>query len=205
MPIPSTRSIFSAQSTPAISFPEDHQRVLTDTAEQMAQERGTEYAKASAPRSPNPALSGNTVPMQTRLNWLAGRWKCNQFVGDALFTAGFQMPLVKMPDGSAHYLNAEKLPSRKDFFEIVTRRENIRAGDVLVLDYTNGSGENGAHTEIIQSIEPYTGTLRTIGAHANGATVGERRGLLQSPFAPGAFWSTHSAHVYILRPKKLLH
>jgi hypothetical protein len=178
--------------------------IIADTASRLIEERGAEYAKAAAPRTRNPQISGNVFPMQTRLGWLAGRWKCNQFVGDALYEAGYRMPTVRMPDGSVHYLNAEKLPHQRDFFDLITNRDEVLLGDVLVIDYLRGSGENGAHAEVIEATDPKTGSVRSLGAHEFGAEARERYGILGSSSSLGSFWQASSARIYVLRPKRLL-
>lgn len=178
---------------------------ITDAAIQIANERPADYAKDSAPRSLNPDLSGNKMPMQTRLGWLAGRWKCNQFVGDAMYEAGYRMPTLRMPDGSLHYMNAERLPAQKSHFDLITDRKAVRPGDLLVIDYHRGSGEDGAHVEIVGASGAKPGDLITVGAGKDGASLRERSGILSSASASGTFWANDSARVYILRPKMLLH
>src|SRR5689334_2576271 len=61
------------------------------------------YAFSNAPLSVNPELSGNTRPGISRPGWLKNVNKCNQFVGDVLFEAGFRVPVNRMGDGSVHY------------------------------------------------------------------------------------------------------
>ncbi|NDC37057.1 MAG: hypothetical protein EBZ48_03285 [Proteobacteria bacterium] len=170
------------------------------TASRLVSERAADYAKDAAPRSPNPQLSSNKVPLHTRLSWLAGRSKCNQFVGDVLYESGFRMPTLRMPDGSKHYMNAERLPSQRDHFQIVKNRDDVRPGDVLVIDYNGRNGENGAHTEIIGALGPKGGDLVTVGAHAEGAEVKDRHGILNTESNGGTFWKNASARVYVLRP-----
>jgi len=173
-------------------------------AESILLARGHEYAKASAPRSPHPELSGNKIPMQSTLGWLAGRAKCNQFVGDALFTAGFEMPTFRMQDGTKHYMNAERLPKQHLFFERITNSLAVQPGDLLVLDYYRRSGENGAHVEIVHSVDPISQTLITLSALGDGVAARERRGDLIGPSAPDGSWNTAEARIYLLRPVKLL-
>ncbi|MFM1848580.1 MAG: hypothetical protein RL417_2054, partial [Pseudomonadota bacterium] len=121
---------------------------IVSSAQAIARERGTEYSRASSPASPEPRLTGNRVPGETRLRWLQGHNKCNQFVGDTLFAAGFKMPLFEMGDGSHHYMHAAALPGQRDFFAPQRRIAEVESGDLLVIRHP-GRGENSGHVEII--------------------------------------------------------
>lgn len=170
-----------------------------------AQRLGRDYAQASAPRSPFAELTGNHLPERTRLMWLQNRNKCNQFVGDVLTQAGFRMPTYRMPDGSAHFVNAEALPKFTAYFERVTSLTGARPGDLLVLDYLDSVGENSAHVEIISAIDVARQVMRTVGAHRQGAYESDNSGLLSAlsyqPHNRSFSLSSRNAAAFILRPK----
>lgn len=165
---------------------------------------GPGYAWDAAPTSPYKNLSGNKVPGESRPSWLKNNNKCNQFVGDALTQAGLKMPTYKMTDGTEHYVNAERLPEYRGHFDRVTDPADIRPGDVFVLDYP-GTGESTAHTEVVTSFDPATGTLRSAGAHSDGAYEKDQSQLLQgAQLNPGGgYWESGGDKFYILRPKML--
>jgi hypothetical protein len=145
-----------------------HGKDIASAAKNRANNESWNYADSSAPTSPYENLSGNKEPGVTRPSWLKGLSKCNQFVGDALTEAGMQMPTNKMADGTEHYMNAESLPFQSDHFDRVTSEQDIKVGDVLVIDHPTG-GDGSAHTEIVTSVDP----LKTAGAHAYGAAETE--------------------------------
>ena len=125
------------------------------------------YAYANAPTSPYKELSGNRVPGTTRPAWLKNNWKCNQFVGDTLVQAGFEMPAWKMPNGTKHYVTAEQMPRFKNHFDRITDLNKMKPGDVFVLDRP-ATGEATAHTEIISKVHG-NGEFSSVGAHEDGA------------------------------------
>lgn len=147
-------------------------------AQALMQRSSGSYAKASVPTSPYPNLSGNSSPGNTPLKWLKNLNKCNQFVGDVLTYAGFAMPTWRMHDGSEHYMHAEALPSRSEFFERVDLA-SAKPGDLVVLDWES-KGENGAHVEIISAIDIEKRELITIGAQAKGAKERNSSYILQN-------------------------
>ncbi|MBK8480596.1 MAG: hypothetical protein IPL40_05415 [Proteobacteria bacterium] len=171
-----------------------------------AEQLGADYAVAGAPTSPHPALSHNRRPDQTRLEWLRGLNKCNQFVGDALAEAGWAMPTYRMPGGGQHYVNAEALPQQRRYFARITAVEQLRAGDVVVVDYP-GRGANTAHAEIITEHDPRRGTLQAAGAHAAGAYPREWSDLLDGATydSRNQCWKRYDgARIYLLRARRLL-
>jgi hypothetical protein len=161
------------------------------------------YAFANAPTSPYANLSGNRTPGVSRPSWLKNNNKCNQFVGDALTQAGMKMPTFKMTDGTEHYVNAERLPTYNKHFDRITDPQQIRPGDVFVLDYP-ARGESTAHTEVITGYDKTTGEMKTTGAHGDGAYEMNRGKWLDSMTydAANKRWTDPSGnHFYILRPK----
>lgn len=160
-------SIFQALEAGANPGPY-HGEDIANAAKNRANNDPLGYSDGGAPTSPYENLSGNKEPGVTRPSWLKGKSKCNQFVGDALTEAGMQMPTNKMADGTEHYMNAESLPFQSDHFDRVTSEQDIKVGDVLVIDHPT-SGDGSAHTEIVTSVDP----LKTAGAHIYGAAETE--------------------------------
>lgn len=161
------------------------------------------YAYDNAPTSPYRNLSGNRNPGVSRPSWLKNNNKCNQFVGDALTQAGMRMPTFRMADGTEHYVNAERLPNYRNHFDRITDPNDIRPGDVFVNDYP-GEGLSTAHTEVVSSFDPATGTLRSIGAHGDGAYESDQSHLLDGATLnrEGGYWEQPNGNrFYILRPK----
>ena len=162
------------------------------------------YAWDNAPTSPLKNLSGNKNPGVTRPSWLKQNNKCNQFVGDALTQAGVKMPTFTMKDGTEHYVNAERLPNYKKHFDRLTDQKDLKPGDVIVVDYP-GSGLSTAHTEVVTGSDPATGTIKSTGAHSDGAYERDWSDLLDgATYNPGGYWERPSGDkIYLLRPKQL--
>ena len=176
----------------------------------LADNLADSYALKSAPTSPLPGLTSNSAPGESPLNWLRGRNKCNQFAGDSLTWAGYEMPLYRMPDGSFHYRNAEALPKAKQHFDSLSSTDNIRPGDLLVLDWKT-RGENGAHVEVITDFSTAQNRLSTLGAHPAGVEERSYTDLFRGDSIAGPFphWEASSRSrggydVYVLRPLKEL-
>ncbi len=170
---------------------------VVESAVGIARDRGQEYARGSSPVSPEPRLTGNAAPGETPLRWLKGHNKCNQFVGDVLYGAGFRMPMFVMEDGSHHYMHAAALPGQRDFFQSVTRRDEVAPGDILVIRGP-GRGENSGHVEIVTEVERGTGLLTTLGAHPRG--VEERVRNLGERESVSLAWNKGNARWFVLRP-----
>ena len=162
---------------------------------------GSNYRYAGTPTSPHPELSGNLVPGKSRLRWLANRYKCNQFVGDALTDAGMEMPTFRMKDGSKHYMNAERLPAQTRHFSRIDHPAQLRKGDLLVVDYPK-RGSNTAHVEIVTAV--HDGQLVTVGAHRDGTYETDQSGLFQgATYDPDTHcWKKGSDQIYLLRPRR---
>lgn len=163
----------------------------------------SDYARASAPRSPHPLLTGNSSPNTSRLSWLRDRAKCNQFVGDILTDAGYAMPLYRMRDGSSHYVNAEALPKFRQHFAPVHSLNQLRAGDLIVEDNLSHQGENGAHVEVVRAID--STQFESAGAHHNGANTSVRPLNSLGEYEPesGSFLRA-GVRTWLLRPQQLL-
>jgi hypothetical protein len=162
------------------------------------QRSGREYAKASAPTSPNSRISGNRKPTQTKLVWLKDRNKCNQFVGDVLTDSGFAMPLNKMKDGTFHYASAESLTTKTAQFREISIKQ-ARVGDLAVFDWAK-EGENGAHVQVITKIDLNRNKLELTGAGKLGAQTSDYSTLLSHGQLNQSWMEKNNAEVYLLRP-----
>lgn len=156
--------------TAGIGISADQSARIAAAAQKLGVYSGRFYARDEAPPSPYAGLSGNSQPGRSRLWWLKGLYKCNQFLGDVLTLAGLRMPTYRMPDGSEHYFNAEALLKRPGDFGSITALSDIRPGDIVLIDWSE-SGENGAHLEIVAEIDLSAQRLRTWGAHKDGAAL----------------------------------
>ena len=76
-------------------------------------------------------------------------YRCNLFVGDVVWRSGGRPPTVRGP-GWVHYDLAERWP-RSQNFEKVASLEDVRPGDILVIDAPE-SGSGGGHIEIITEL-----------------------------------------------------
>lgn len=149
------------------------------------------------------------MPEITLLTWLRGKNKCNQFVGDTLSYAGFEMPTYRMQDGSLHYAHAESLPRFPKYFDHLQNLISIQAGDIMVLDWLKTQGENGGHVEIITGVNFHSGDILAASARSAGASEVRYLELLKTLRwnAEERYWflpsSAHgSAKVYFLRARR---
>jgi hypothetical protein len=186
--------------------PEAWGEAVARAAVERVRTHGADYALMAAPTSPHPGLSGNRVPEQTRLTWLAGYYKCNQFVGDVLTQAGMAFPTHRMPDGSLHYVAAEQVLRFPEHFTRVPSLSQARPGDVLVRDYAR-RGEEGAHLEVLTRVPQDGSAFTSAGAHEEGAWEGDTYGRLLARAAFDArrgCWVVEGDCYSLLRPKKPL-
>lgn len=172
--------------------------LIVASARTIAAEEGARYARAAYPTALEPRLTGNREPGKTGLRWLQGHNKCNQFVGEALYRSGFQMPMFTMPDGSRHYMHAAALPGQSDYFTPILRRSEIAPGDIVVMRGP-GRGENSAHVEIIVTPVQPDGRFVTVGAHPRG--IEERSRNLGGAAVVERGWSRGDKVWYVLRPR----
>jgi hypothetical protein len=174
-------------------------------ARERAREMGSDYGRDGTPTSPHPKLTGNRQPGESRLAWLAGHWKCNQFVGDALAAAGMAMPTHRMPGGGHHYAAAERLPRCHQHFRKLYAFEDLRPGDVIVVDHPS-RGAATAHTEIVVEVGTEPRRLRTVGAHRDGAYERNWSHLLEDATLDSSrgCWEREDDRIYLLRPLRTL-
>lgn len=177
--------------------------LIVKVAKERAESYGQMYAKNQAPISPYKNLTSNALPEESVLFWLRGLSKCNQFIGDVLTKAGLKMPTFKMKDGSEHYMNAERLPKEKNYFSKVCNLNDLRAGDLIVLDNLARRGENGAHVELVSSVNLRKNLLSLIGARSDGAA--ERQSFLLGELVAssncGFYRSSRKEMIYFLRSR----
>jgi hypothetical protein len=180
---------------------------IAEYARELSNTQGHDYSFSGTPKSPYQNLSGNYEPGHSKIQWLKNRNKCNQFVGDVLTLAGLRMPTFKMPDGSEHYMNAERLPREGKFFSRVKNLFDVKPGDIIVIDNLARSGENGAHVEIVSFMDFFDKSLRLIGARKKGAFERDFSRMLaglRARDASGAFsYGAKDSIVYFLRPKQI--
>lgn len=173
---------------------------IAESAKKLVAEEAKDYAFDAAPKSEISELSGNRRPGKTRIEWLAGWNKCNQFVAEALHRAGAKVPFNTMKNGSKHVLEAERWPEARGLFDRVKNAKDLRPGDVLVFDYP-GRGESSAHLEVVTEVGP---NGKRAGAHANGAEIRDLENLAELEQDPqtGA-WKRGEDRIYVLRPKRV--
>jgi hypothetical protein len=178
---------------------------IARAAQRRARLMRADYAIDGAPTSPCRSLSGNRRPNATRLSWLRGLFKCNQFVGDALIEAGVAMPTFKMRDGGHHYAAAETLPRQTGYFDRLHQLIELRPGDVIVVDYPS-HGAGTAHAEIVTGIDDAGKKLKVAGAHADGCYEREWSWLFEGAIYnhERRGWESGDNLIYLLRPKRPL-
>lgn len=181
------------------------QNYIAQSAIRRSVNFGFDYAFNGAPSSPLVGLSGNKRPGETQVRWLKDRNKCNQFVGDVLTNSGFVMPTFTMIDGTLHYMNAERLPGQSRHFDKRLSLDSVEKGDVIVIDKQSRRGENGAHTEIVTSVDTLTQTMSLTGARKKGAFERDFSSVfmhLKETSEAGVFLHPfEDSKVYFLRPK----
>ncbi len=175
-------------------------QLVADAAKERAVAQRSNYAFRNTPTSPLEGLTSNTNPGRTKISWLRNRNKCNQFVGDALVQAGYQVPTHEMRDGSLHYKEIEQFPHEGDFFDKVTNFCDIKPGQVMVIDYP-GRGESTAHGEIIHSVDHQNGIVWSYGAHEDGAYKMRYDLFQRARFSPSNnCWKRGGDSVCVLKP-----
>jgi len=139
-------------------------------------------------------------------------YRCNLFVGDVLHRSGIAVPKVHAQDGSwTHYAYAERWP-RSPHFDRVSRLEDVRPGDIMVVDYP-GRGSGGGHIELVTGVEPREdgrAGLVSIGARWGEDAIvedGSRAEVLNGAqrvddHRDGAHFATEDGtRVFLLRPR----
>jgi hypothetical protein len=159
----------------------------------------TRFARPAAYRSLDPGITGNYRDLP----------KCNVFAGDVLYAAGYAAPTHPLPGGGRHYDEAERWPRDTRLFDKVTA-DQVRPGDLLVVDYHHRHGPGGAHLEVVTRVEEGGQRITTMGARAAGLAEDQsfgRRLTRGNPagdhvvfHAPG---DLGDCDIYVLRPKPI--
>jgi hypothetical protein len=145
----------------------------------------------------SPTIAATLLPGRTYrpLNPLvtrpcAGPGKSAAFVGDVLFSAGFQAPLVRDADGEAderRYADVADWPRAISCFDLVQDLRRIRRGDLVVY------ASRVCLVEVISHVAPASkgGAITTLGARRMGLVedqwLGDR---LRAARRDGAGWAT---------------
>jgi hypothetical protein len=158
----------------------------------------TRFARPAAYRSLNPAITGTYSDLP----------KCNIFAGDVLHAAGYAAPTYTLPGGGHHYKEAERWPRETALFDKITARDQVRPGDLLVVDYHGRTGPGGAHVEVVTRVEE--GAITTMGARAGGVAEDQSFGRRLARGSPAGDHTVFRApgplgdcDVYVLRPKPI--
>lgn len=164
------------------------------------------FARSASYDSVNPSIIGD----------YQHRPKCNVFVGDVLWSAGFHVPTYEI-DGACgvvghHYKEAERWPKETACFDRITSLDDVRPGDVMIVDYKDRHGSGGgAHAEIITRAQhDDTGLhLASMGARTLGLREdGFHADKLLRAVACGDHFDfpgdgrVLAADIYVLRPKR---
>jgi hypothetical protein len=125
------------------------------------------------------------------------RWKCNAFVGEVMFKAGYEMPIY---DDNGKYYHPNHLHKATKHFDNVTLAD-AQPGDLIVRDYNNGTG----HVEIITDVQSSNGgtDFTSMGAHFGGIEeTDEMSGDMKGAKRVGDHYELNGEKFWILRPKK---
>jgi hypothetical protein len=194
----------NAQRTP----PASGERVLAEAfAMGASADVVASFARSASYDSVNPAIIGD----------YRDRPKGNVFAGDVLWNAGFEVPTYDIAGAGGcivgqHYKEAERWPKESAYFDEVTKLDDIRPGDVLVVDYKERHGASGgAHVEIITRADRDGDGLHlaSMGARSRGLREDElHAGKLERATPCADHWDfpgdgkALAAHLYVLRPKR---
>lgn len=165
------------------------------------------FAVSASYSSVNPCITGRCVNQP----------KCNVFAGDVLWSAGFEVPTYDMTTRDSrgrvgqHYKEAERWPKESAFFDKVTQLDDVRPGDLLIVDYAGRQGSGGgAHVEVITQVQgPGDVRFTSIGARGMGLREdGFHARKLLAAEQQGDHWSLAgdgkqlAADLYVLRPSR---
>lgn len=186
---------FSAYREPMRDFatvpwvPKDGNALIVTAARMRRNSHaGDNYEMPAAMRSPNPAFQPTNIPDVTSHNGLKNVWKCNMFVGDSLYAAGYNWPMSEFhrylgPDGlmtalgrpnpytrpvwiSPAYADGKLHPGVENPPPTPEQLKDVLPGDVMLL-HAHYTTELPHHSAIITSkpmLNPRDGRyyLRTI-------------------------------------------
>jgi hypothetical protein len=137
----------------------------------------------------NPAVKGRYVD----------KWKCNAFVGEVMYRAGYEMPLYSE---NGKYYHPNHLHKATQYFDVV-RLEDARPGDLITNDHGDGSG----HVEIITHVETHGSrtSFTTVGTTSDGLSEdGNMCNQMRGATKVGNHYEKDGETYYVLRPKKPL-
>ncbi len=195
--IPSNRVERRPTVRTARSQSEKLSQAILESAQTLARRSGKNYATAAALVSPNPAIPGNTHPNHTEIDSTRDKWKCNMFIGDVLFRAGFQAP--SYPSG--WYALSQEWPNSRDLYEKVSVKD-ARPGDLLIIDrgrFTDDV-EGGGHGIVLASKIAANGDYDAIAVTGSGA-IPHRRNMESDRFNSAAGAPVNKLTLF--RPKVL--
>jgi hypothetical protein len=176
----------------------DLARLARETA--ASPEVSASFARAARHPSSNPAITGT----------FGSAGKAELFAGDLLHAAGLRAPTYETTgwDGAPglRYAFAERWPRHAHLFETIVRLEDVRPGDLLVVDWRGRSGESGGHIEVITGVEGER--ITSAGARTRGLVEDSIYGrlLVASRPAGGRFLfegeGRNDAEIFVLRPRR---
>ncbi|MBT4539952.1 hypothetical protein HOC35_00415 [Candidatus Woesearchaeota archaeon] len=200
-----------AACSPIPDISNNRYSVVASAAFNRVDTEGPNYAFPNIPTCPLPGLTSNPEPGVSRPRWLRNRNKCNQFVGDALIQAGYDVPTnLQRNSITVHYKAIEDFPhelpdpitNEGGYFIRITEFCNIRPGHIMVIDHPR-EGESTAHGEVISEVDYRTKKIRSYGAHGDGAYIKPFDFFVDATKSPNeSFWRLGTDKIYVLQPIK---
>lgn len=152
-----------------------------------------DYGKGRLWKSPNPGVPGNKSPDLTGIPGTSGKSKCNLFVLDVLYQAGFEVPSYG-ENGKGWYPIATELKNfsegKRRFFDVVSdfriagktaarKREGLdgalrsaRPGDLLTINRRGADvADNGHVGVVVNNRVTENGTIETAEAQSKDARL----------------------------------
>lgn len=144
-------------------------QAVADAALDRISRFGENYGVPGKWVTPNPNMPGNRRPDQTEYSATAGRWKCNCFVMDCLYQAGFvpasykdgwypvavdlhtfsQGPNRVFDKKGAIELNALSYEDKQA--RVSELLKQAQPGDLLIVRHQGGKGSDGGHCRLVVS------------------------------------------------------
>lgn len=162
----------------------DEDRILKTAVKRASDKTGKHYGTASLIfLSPNKQLIGATEnktelinnEKQYQVNWGADIWKCNIFMHDVIFDAGFEADVME----NQHYITAGQLHKSKKYEEL--KIDLVKPGNLVQL--YSGQGSNQSHNMVLTSFinrynkvnENEIWRFKAMGAEQDGAAISLRK------------------------------